>query len=358
MSFTFRVTIASDRQFTTHRIRRRLLGGVRTLVTGASGLVGANLVRLLLARGHEVRAFVHRDTRGIDGLEVEQVHGDVRDPASLTAACEGIEVVFHLAAVIAVERDADVPLQAVNVDGVRNVVDACVAAGVRRLVHVSSVHALSREPAAVPIDETRPLALGPENHPYDRSKAQGEVEALRGLERGLEVVILEPGGIFGPHDAVPSALGELLVQIAHRKIPALPLAGFWWVDARDVAEACLLAATGPHSGERYLIIAEYGPIKDIGAAVTLHTGVPAPWFSTPLWLAWLTAPAAKALATWMGRRPLYTPASIHMLYGHQNIATDKAQKELGFSPRRLSETYADSIAWLQADGQIPAKRGS
>ena len=127
------------------------------LVTGAAGHLGANLVRALLAQGRSVRALVYRDRRALEGLELEIFQGDVSNPASMEEACAGCEIVYHLAVFISL-RDEDWPrMKAINVEGTRNVVEACLKQGVRRLVHVSSVHALQNEPMDQAIDEMRQL---------------------------------------------------------------------------------------------------------------------------------------------------------------------------------------------------------
>ena len=192
------------------------------VVTGATGHVGANLTRSLLAQGRRVRVLLHSDDdRGIEGLDVERVSGDVRDAAAVQRAFAGAEVVYHLAAHISIVKDDAPTVHSVNVDGTRNVVAACLHNGVRRLLHFSSVHALRSDPEDQPIDEARALADHDRALPYDRSKALGEREVLAGVQRGLDAVIVNPGAILGPHDYRPSPLGEAVLMIARRRIPAV-----------------------------------------------------------------------------------------------------------------------------------------
>ena len=159
-------------------------------VTGASGLVGATLIRALLEQGRNVRALVHKDHRAFAGLEVETIQADVRDPEALQRAMTGAEVVYHLAGSISLSMDSTAEMKAVNTLGTRNVVETCLRCGVRRLVHFSSVEALRQEPLDRPLDENRPLvdADRPEVElaripPYVLSKAQGEREVLAGMAR-------------------------------------------------------------------------------------------------------------------------------------------------------------------------------
>src|SRR5437764_3023670 len=159
-------------------------------VTGATGHVGANLVRTLLDGGRRVRALIHDGNRkGLEGLDVEFADGDLLDPASLVRAFDGCELVYHLAARISIAPGDDAAVHAVNADGTHNVVAACLTTGVRRLVHFSSIHALSPLPHELPIDETRALTSGAVP-PYDRSKAAAERSVLEGLDRGLDAIIV------------------------------------------------------------------------------------------------------------------------------------------------------------------------
>ena len=147
---------------------------MKVLVTGATGHLGCNLVRGLLDHGYQVRALIHHDRSGLDGLPVELVDGDICDTRMLIAAMTGIELVFHCAGFISILNSETERLENVNVQGVHNIIEACLQTGVRRLVHFSSIHALVQEPFDEPLDETRSLVSNPNRPPYDLSKAAGE----------------------------------------------------------------------------------------------------------------------------------------------------------------------------------------
>ena len=164
-------------------------------------------MRELIRRRRPCRALVHHNMRPIEGLPVERVSGDVMDPVSLERAFQGAEVVYHLAARISLIGGQDGLVHDTNVVGTRNVVAACLAAGVRRLVHFSSIHAFQQRPFDEPLDETREKS-GDEAPAYDRSKALAEREVLAGVERGLDAVIVNPTGVLGPFDFEPSAMGS------------------------------------------------------------------------------------------------------------------------------------------------------
>ena len=318
---------------------------MRVLVTGASGFVGLNLVRSLLAEGHAVRCLTRGPAPGLDGLAVERVTGDTTAPEGLPEAFAGIEVVFHLAALIQVGAVDEGPLFRTNVEGPRNVAAACLAAGVRRMVHCSSIHALYDHPLYAPVDETRALALSDDCQPYARSKAEGELQVLEAVARGLDAVICNPTAVLGPHDLRPSHLGELLILLHQRRMPALIDAAYDWVDVRDVAGGLLAAAREGRRGERYLLSGHRASVQDLAALTERFTGVPAPRLVAPMALARLGAPFVAAWARLRGTRPLYSPQALEVLRGNGDISHAKASRELGYRPRPLEETIRDFFAW-------------
>jgi dihydroflavonol-4-reductase len=324
---------------------------MRIAVTGASGHVGANLVRTLRDAGHHVRALVRANRRGIDGLGLEFVDGDLADGDALQRAFAGAELVYHLAARISIVPGDDAAVQAVNVVGTRNVVAACLAARVGRLVHFSSIHALCPSPHEVAIDETRPLTSGGVP-PYDHSKAAAEREVLAGIERGLDAIVINPTAILGPHDYGPSAMGRVLLDLYHRRLPALVDGGFDWVDVRDVVAGAITAAARAKSGDRFLLSGEHRSVRELAALVEEVTGVRAPRLVSPMWLARVGAPFATAVARIAKRQALFTSHSLHALRNHQRVSHDKATRELGYAPRPLRDTVVAAYDWFREAGQL------
>ncbi len=326
------------------------------LVTGATGHLGCNLVRALLAKNRKVRVLIHNTRLGIEGLDVETASGDVLDFDSLVKAFDSIEVVYHLAGYISL-LPSDRPLmEAVNIQGVRNVVEACLRTGVRRLVHFSSVHAIKDVPNGT-VDETCSLVDSPDAPPYDRSKAAGEREVLKGLEKGLNAVIISPTGVIGPHDYRPSHFGQALIYMAQGKLPALIAGGFNWVDARDVVEGAIGAEQKAPAGSKYLLAGHWVPIPEIAAMVAEITGVPAPGFTCPPWLGLCGAPLLSTFDRLRGRQPLYTAMSIKSLQHHRHVSHQKASRELGYQPRHFRKTLEDTLKWFEQAGMLnPAAR--
>src|SRR6185312_8655841 len=322
-------------------------------VTGATGHVGANLVRTLVASGHSVRALVHGgNRRGLDGVACEFVDGDILERATLDRAFAGCERVFHLAARISIAPGDEDVVHAVNVDGTRNVVAACQAARVSRLIHFSSIHALSPTPHDQAIDETRALTSSPHMPPYDRSKAQAEREVQAAIARGLDAVIVNPTAILGPHDYGPSAMGRVLLDLYYRRLPALVDGGFDWVDVRDVIAGALAAADRAPTGARYLLSGARRTVAELASIVKDVTGVRPPRITSPMWLARIGAPFATAYTRVAGKEPLYTKHSLHALRNHQLVSHDKAARELGYTSRPLIETITAAYDWFRDAGAL------
>jgi len=327
-----------------------------SVVTGAAGHVGINLVRALVDRGETVRVLCHRNRLGLEDCGAEVCHGDICDPESLTAAFEGADVVYHLAARISLTGDDWADLERINVLGTRCVVEACLEARVSRLVHFSSIHALDPMPLDEMIDETRPRVSLPSAPAYDRSKSLAELEVEYGLARGLNAVTINPTGIIGPGDYHPSHMGAVLLSLARGRMPVLVNAGFNWVDVRDVAEAAIAAAETAPFGASYITSGHWRTLGEIAAAVARVTGGPVPRLVSPYWLARLAAPLVCRLDRLLGRRPLFTPFSLATLRQHRHVVHEKATRALGYHPRPFEETVADALHWFQDNGYLEGRR--
>jgi len=336
----------------------------KVLVTGASGLVGANMVRTLLAQDRKVSALVHEDCQALVGLEVETILADVRDPETLGRAMTGVEVVYHLAGSISLKMDSGAEMQTVNALGTRNVVSACLQREVRRLVYFSSIEALRQESLDQPLDENRPLvdqnlsaAAMARIPPYDLSKAQGEREVLLGITQGLDAVIIRPTAMLGPYDFKPSYLGQALIQLAYGKIPALVSGGFDWVDVRDVVAGAIHAEQIASAGECFMLSGHWHTIREVAELVAEFTNQAAPLFSAPIWLADAFAPLMLKLAHFNGTQPIYTRVMLKALRGNRQVSCARAKSELAYTARPLIETMRDTLNWFSEHGYL-AKRHS
>lgn len=331
------------------------------VVTGASGHLGANVVRALLERGERVRVLVHRSSEALEGLEVELAEGSVTDLDSLRRAFEGSRRVYHLAGVISLDGDPDGRVQRINVGGTAKVAQACRDVGVGRLVHVSSVHAFDQHPRDELLDEGRPqVADSAKASAYDRSKAASERVVREAVDAGLDAVIVNPTGVIGPVDFGPSRTGQVLVDLAHGRLPALLDGGFDFVDVRDVAAGVLAAGDldKGRAGENYILGNAWYSLREIGAIIERVGGPRAPRLVSPVWAARAGVPFAKALARLSGREPIFTHESLEVLVSNRCISSAKARRELGYRPRPLPETLADTLRWFAEQGRVPKQRYS
>jgi dihydroflavonol-4-reductase len=324
----------------------------KAVVTGASGHIGGNLVRSLIAQGREVRCLVRRDTRAIDGLAVETAPLDLFDREALAAAFENAETVFHLAGVISTVGGMEGEVERTNVEGVQNVAEACLEAGVGRLVHFSSIHAYRQKPLDGPLTEDRALADGPGHYAYDRSKAQGQRAVLEGVERGLNAVVVNPTAVIGRHDYKPSRMGLFFLKLHRGRLLALVAGGFDFVDVEDVVEGALLAEKKGTAGESYILSGRYTTIRRLADSWAEISGCRSPRFTTPMWLARLAAPFAESWARATGTEPLLTGESLGVLRGNPVHSHERAKRDLGYEPRPLQETLRNLYNWLIETGRI------
>lgn len=331
------------------------------VVTGAAGYVGGNLVRGLLEQGRPVKALVYRDTRAVDGLDVELVRVDLRDREGLVQAFRGAEAVYHTAAQMAILDGDFKTAYKVNVEGTRNVLAACRDGGVGRLVHFSSVQALEQEPMDEPLDERRPLVGSQAISPYHRTKAmsQGDVEAAAATDDehgGVDAVVINLGAVSGPFDFKPSLAGQMMLDLYHGRIPATVDAGISWVDARDVVQGALAAEQRGGRGERYLLAGHYLSLAEFSASVGELTGVRTPRLAMPMWLGFLCAPIMQGYARLRGVPPLFTRESLKVLSLNHRQRYDKAARELDFHPRPVRETLRDTVEWFREAGMFGERR--
>ena len=244
-----------------------------------------------------------------------------------------------------------------NVDGVRQVAEAALAAGVRRLVHCSSLHAYDVGAIDGPVRENGRRATDPGLPAYDRSKAAGKDELRRVVDRGLDAVILNPSGMFGPVDPEPSRLGRVFLALFRGRMPITVQGAFDWVDVRDVATALIAATEQGRRGENYLIGGHRASVTELGRLAAEVSGRTPPRLVAPLAPVKLAAMAAVRLAgPRRAGRLLLTPESLHALDSDPVVDCSKAVAELGYRPRPLAETIADLHAAFLADGRLPAGR--
>jgi len=324
---------------------------VLTTVTGGGGRLGNVLVRQLLDHGHRVRVLEPGSRpRSLEGLDVELISGSVLDPDAVARAVDGAEVVYHLAAKIDLGTKKDPTMHAVNVDGTRVVVDACLDRG-SSLVHTSSHHAVERRPLEQPLTEDRPLALT-EKCAYHRSKAMGETIVLDACKRGLNATIVNPGSMIGPHDYEPSMIGAALIDMYFGRMPVLLDLLSDYVDVRDVASGMIAAANKGRVGERYFLTGDVIPITTMTSVYSEVTGRKMPGRALPLWFGWVLLPFALAGSAVSRSDPFLTPDMLRAAVSNAVVSRDKATRELGYAIRSLRESLRDAVDFYEAQGWL------
>jgi dihydroflavonol-4-reductase len=326
---------------------------MKAVITGATGHVGVNLARTLISHGHQVRAVVRKDIRGLEDMQVEKSIGDVRDAESLRRAFAGCDVVFHAAAQISITGFDRNDVVATNLQGTRNVLSAFRDCGARRLVHFSSIEALSPRPLDAPLDEERSFVSNGDGSPYARSKAQAESEVRAAMDGGLDAVIINPTAIIGPNDWKPSLLGSAVMALARGSYPMLIEGGFDWVDVRDIAEAAVCAAETAPAGSRYIIGGRWASMAELADLVCAVSGARPPRMMCPFPLAQAWAPVSTAFCRVVRRAPLFTSYTLKVLRGNRNVSHERATRELGYHPRDLAESVRDTCRWFQEKGLLP-----
>ena len=322
------------------------------LVTGATGHLGNVLVQEFINRGQKVRALLlpGEDRTPLNGIDVELVEADVLDYSALHRAFRGVQDVYHLAGLISILPGEDKALRLVNILGTRNVIHAARDHGVRRLLYTSSIHALSRVPHGITIDENIPYDPQGAISAYDQSKALASLEVLSAAKDGLNAVIACPTGIIGPRDFRPSEMGQLILDCINGK-PQLYVEGAYdFVDVRDVAQGLIQVSEHGKVGESYILSGEYLTVRRLLDTIQAVTGRRIPSLKIPLSLAKLSAPFAAYYYGQTKTKPRFTPYSLETLRSNSRISHEKASRKLGYSPRPLQESIADTIDWFTDNG--------
>lgn len=320
-------------------------------VTGSNGFVGVTLVEELTTAGWDVTA-MHRATSDITYLErlpATRVVGDVTDPVAIEAAMpRGVDAVFHVAGDLSYWSKNDDRQTRTNVGGTRNVVAAALDRGAGRLVHTSSISAYGLVTGVIDA-ETPPLALESGIN-YDRSKWLGEEEVRRGIEHGLDAVIIRPGSIFGRYDR--HSWARLITLTATGRLPGVPDATLNFCHGGAVARAHIAAAARGRPGEAYLLGGTPAPMIDAVRIIAELTGGKAPARTTPTPILAAVARVSDLASRVTGKEPDITPELIRQIR-HEAIAdVSKAVDELAFEVVPLPDMVGEAVSWMQEEGLL------
>jgi dihydroflavonol-4-reductase len=327
-----------------------------TLVTGASGHIGAHVVRHLLSQGRAVRALVRSTSnlQGLEGLDVELVRGDVLDRASLRSALKGCSALYHLAAVVAEWTHDPEVIYKTAIDGTANILHAVAnASGIARIIYTSSVATVGMSPS--PHDLRNESHDNTEDHTHyaiAKTRAERLAQELAQYYR-LPLVIVNPAVVLGPHDYRPTPSTQIVVRYLKYHLPIYLDAGANIVHVDDVARGHLLAEQHGRIGRRYILGGTNLTLRELLSTLAQLVGRRPPRIE----VGWRTLSvmgwSAELLARLRGRSPLFTRARARSVIGRYGFYdASRAQRELGYTSRPVRETLADTVQWVRARGWV------
>jgi Nucleoside-diphosphate-sugar epimerases len=322
------------------------------LVTGAGGHIGNVLVKTLYSKGHrDLRIFVQEkeDISYIEKYAKEVVRGDIRDAFAVSAAVRGCDDVFHLAGLVQLSGTHKRLVYDINVGGTKNIVQACMEKKVKRLLYVSSVHALKGQTAAEAIDESLDSDVNNLPGDYGKSKAMATIEVMNALQKGLDTVIVFPTGVIGPYDFRSSFTGSAIKGYIDAKKTQYYFNGKYdFVDVRDVADGIYRAWKYGEKGQGYIISGSVSSLEEIIDTVERATGHEIRRRRVPYALVKLAAILAPVYYAFSRKKPVLSKYSVEVLMSNSNISCEKAQTHLGYKPRPLGRTIRDMVRWHRA----------
>ena len=338
------------------------MGSALYLVTGACGHLGSQIVKQLVFMGERVRVLAlpgENDTL-LSGLNAELVPGDVRDIDSMrsffqTAPEEDVYVI-HSAGIVTIAARTDENLRRVNVEGTRNIVKLCVEYKVRRLLYVSSVHALPVGPRGETVREADAFSSSAVSGAYAKTKAEATQIVLDAGRSGLDAVVVHPSGIIGPGDLGSNHSNQIFRDYLNGRLPAIVKGGYDFVDVRDVASGCILALEKGKPCNCYILANTHYEIRQLTDMLQKFSGIKRRLPALPLWLVTAFAPFAETLDKLRGRRPLFTRYSLYTLSSNDCFSSQKARTELAYTVRPIEETMRDIVLWEREKHGPPVKK--
>ncbi|MBI1883823.1 MAG: NAD-dependent epimerase/dehydratase family protein [Chlamydiae bacterium] len=324
-------------------------------VTGGTGFVGSHVVERLLLRGEKVRILTRpqSDLQNLKNFAVDLIQGDLRDPATFSNALQGCDTLFHVAAEYTLwVRDPKILYDA-NVDGTVCIIQEALRRGVKKVVYTSTVGALGIPKNGMPGDEKTPARLEEMISHYKRSKFLAEEKVRHLAESGAPIVIVNPSTPVGTRDMKPTPTGQMIVDFLKGKMKGYVETGLNLIDVEDVAEGHLLAAEKGKVGERYILGNQNLTLKEIFYLLSKISGIPAPVFKMPYFLAIGLAYANTAYANWISCKPPSIPLDgVRMSRKKMFFDASKAVRELGLPQNSAEEALRKAVTWFRERGYV------
>lgn len=323
------------------------------LVTGATGFIGSNLTRALLAEGETVRVLVRptSDRTAIAGLPVTLAEGDLRNPVSLRNALQDCREAYHAAAHYAFWPPDHRLAYQVNVLGTRSFLAAARDAGLQRVVYTSSSATIGLPRDGTPGNESTPVHVGDMHAGYKRSKYLAEQEALRANGNGLEVVIVNPTAPIGPWDVKPTPTGRIVAEVLRGRMIGYVETGLNIIHVQDVARGHILAMRHGKPGERYILGNRNMSLLEICRAIARIAGCRPPRLRIPYLAALLYAYAEETVTGRLLRRtPRAAVGEVKLSRKHMYFDPTRAVQDLGLPQTPPEQAFADAITWRRTHG--------
>lgn len=326
---------------------------MKALVTGATGFIGANLIEALTHKGRQARALRRQTSslKALEGLDYESAIGDINSPESLPPAMQGMDVVFHVAASADYWRSDKNKMMRVNVDGTRNVLQAALDAGVKRVVFTSSCAALGKPPFGQALNESAQFNLRPDEFPYGYSKHKAEAVVQEYVQRGLDVVIVNPAVVLGPRD-VNMISGSIIVEAAQRSLPAMPPGGVSVIDVADVCAGHIAAAERGRTGERYILTGENLWYRDMFNGIAQMVNKKAPALALPGGAFRLAGNVVDFARETLKMKLPVNGEQVRFSADTFWFDASKARSELGLSTMPFIDSARRTYEWYKANGFI------
>lgn len=330
----------------------------KVLVTGATGFVGSHLVHQLLKQGFEIRALIRNPQqlgalRDADSIEI--FPGDVTQAEVVKQATQGVSLVFHLAAVVHFWGKYKAQMEAINIQGTQNIVQACLVSKVERLVYMSTAAVIKRLGGGQLSHEKTETSRRDMIGPYERTKYDAEQIVLNAVRQGLDAVVLNPPGPIGPFDVKPSPMGKVIVDFLNGKIPAYTHTGLNVVGVEDVAMGTLLASEKGKTGERYILGGHNYRLIEFLELLGKISDKKAPTIRIPYSLTLVGGLFGEISGRLLKTDPIANLHSVRMAKYEHWYDNSKAVQELGFNPRPIQPFLETAIEWFERNHYIQNK---
>jgi dihydroflavonol-4-reductase len=327
---------------------------VQAFVTGGTGFIGANLVRLMLKQGYQVRVLVRpQSTRdNLKGLDVEMVTGNITDPG-VVKHLRGCQVLFHVAAHYSLWQTDQDQLYRSNVLGTRSILKAARDASIERTVYTSSVAAIGVPESGAIATETYQSSIDKLVGAYKQSKYLAEQEARHAISIGQDIVIVNPSTPVGSWDLKPTPTGDMILRFLRRQMPFYLNTGLNLIHVRDVAQGHLLALEKGKTGDRYILGNRNLTLQEILAYLSQITGLPEPRGSLPAWIPLTAAWIDECVLAPLGKRPSVPLAGVKMAKQKMFYDASKAVQELGLPQTEIDLALRDAVDWFISHDYVP-----